>query len=558
MLNTSSVDTLCMGCFGTLDSPGGICPACGYDETSQAVLHQLRPRTILNGKYLLGRVLGEGGFGITYIGWDLNLHIKVAIKEYYPTGFVSRETTMSTTVTPFIGSQGDYFLKGRERFINEARALAKFFSLPGIVLVKDYFQENGTAYIVMAYIEGQTLKSYLEEMGGRLPAAQVFDMMKPVMTSLAEVHKSGLIHRDISPDNIMISKEGLKLLDFGAAREFEDSGNKSLSVMLKPGFAPEEQYRTKGVQGPWTDIYALCATMYKCITGVTPDEALDRIRTDEVTLPSALGVDIDPAREAALMKGMAVLQENRWQSVSELSDALHGTLTGVQAAEPVYAAAPPVIEYTPPSASAGAVSPSQTPVIQPNGTAKNDKPRRPFPPLVSTLTTTLGIFSALVLLLFRYTANTMSAYEGVRAHGLISVPVSWFENYYSVDSQITYSTYPEPFFRFLFLIGGLCGTAYFILSIVRFLKSSDEKKKSAYIPHITAIVMHLAGVIVMAVSMSGWFEMGQYNLSTLLLSLPYAIHAFACRKGGTKQVKILSYAVIAAYGIMPIIALLGF
>jgi serine/threonine protein kinase len=325
MLKTETIDTTCMGCFAQLESSGTTCPVCGYNEAAQVFPpHHLRPRTILNGKFLLGKVLGEGGFGITYIGWDLNLDIKVAIKEYYPTGFVTRETTTTNTVQAYIGPQGDFFTKGRKRFVDEAKRLAKFRSMPGIVTVNDFFIENGTAYIAMEYIEGQTLKNHMAQMGGKLPAAQVFDMLRPVMTSLAQVHNNGMIHRDISPDNIMISKEGyVKLLDFGAAREFADSGDRSLSIMLKPGFAPEEQYRSRGVQGPWTDIYALCATMYKAITGVTPDESSERMRRDEVKRPSELGVAIPSALESVLMKGMAVLQEDRWQSVDELMTALN-------------------------------------------------------------------------------------------------------------------------------------------------------------------------------------------------------------------------------------------
>jgi serine/threonine protein kinase len=273
-------------------------------------------------------VLGEGGFGITYIGWDLNLNIKIAIKEFYPTGFVTRENSAYNTVHPMEGAKGEFFAKGREKFVNEARTLAKFRSLAGIVAVNEFFSENGTAYICMEYIEGQTLKSYLEQMGGKLPAGQVFDMMKPVMVALSEVHKSDMIHRDISPDNIMISKScQMKLLDFGAARDFTNSGNKSLSVLLKPGFAPEEQYRSRGVQGPWTDIYALCATMYKCITGVTPLESISRVRTDELKPPSALGIEIEPAREKALMQGMAPLQENRFQSVRAMYNTFYDSAT---------------------------------------------------------------------------------------------------------------------------------------------------------------------------------------------------------------------------------------
>jgi len=336
-----NIDKLCMSCFTPHPEMNDACPVCGYQGEAEALpLHHLRPRTILNGKYLVGRVLGEGGFGITYIGWDLNLEIKVAIKEYYPVGFVTREITASTSVQPFTGTQGDFFLKGRERFVDEARSLAKFRSLPGIVTVNDFFLENGTAYIVMEYIDGQTLKSYLNQMGGKLPAAQVFDMMRPVMSSLAQVHAVGMIHRDISPDNIMLDRSGyVKLLDFGAARDFADSGNRSLSIMLKPGFAPEEQYRSRGKQGPWTDVYALSATMYRAITGVTPDESPERMRSDQVKKPSEFVNTISPAQEKVLLKGMAVLQENRFQSMNELAHAL-----AAAPVSPVMAPVPPAVE----------------------------------------------------------------------------------------------------------------------------------------------------------------------------------------------------------------------
>jgi serine/threonine protein kinase len=334
MLNTTSIETLCMGCFAQHGAPVDPCQVCGYPShvppapgdivSDPPPPHWLRPRTILNGKYLLGRVLGEGGFGITYIGWDLTLDLKVAVKEFYPNGFVTRESTVSTNVQPFTGSQGDFFRTGREKFINEAKTLAKFRNLPGIVAVNEFFQENGTAYIVMEFVEGQTMKEYLAKMGGRLPAGQVFEMMKPVTDSLREVHKSGIIHRDISPDNIMISKEGsMKLLDFGAARDFADSGNKSMSILLKPGYAPEEQYRSRGKQGPWTDIYALCATMYRCMTGVTPTESNERVIGDDLKPPSALGISIDPPRETALMTGMAVFAKDRFLNVDALHKALY-------------------------------------------------------------------------------------------------------------------------------------------------------------------------------------------------------------------------------------------
>ena len=323
-MNTESLNLLCMNCFSQLHASGAACPACGYHPASQAEsLYHLPPRTILGGKYMVGSVLGEGGFGITYIGYDLNLDIKVAIKEYYPSGLVMRSTTMSMTVQPLGGEQGEYFVKGRERFVDEAKRLARFRTLPGIVMVNDFFVENGTAYIVMEYVEGTTLKNCLAQLGGKIPAAQLLDMMGPLFGSLSKVHEGGIIHRDISPDNIMIARDGtVKLLDFGAAREFGDGDNKSLSVMLKHGYAPAEQYSSRGVQGPHTDVYALSATIYKAITGITPEDSMDRVFEDRLAAPGQLGAALPAYQEAALMKGLAVRAENRFRTVGELGEAL--------------------------------------------------------------------------------------------------------------------------------------------------------------------------------------------------------------------------------------------
>ena len=354
----------CMGCMTEREKSEGPCPYCGFDEQANPPApHQLPPRTILNGKYLIGRMLGEGGFGITYLGWDLNLDLKLAVKEYYPAGFVTREITGTNSITPFTGDSFEFFTRGRDKFINEAKTLAKFYTLPGIVSVKDFFLENGTAYIVMEYLDGITLKQHLVEKGGKLPAAEVFALMEPLVKSLTEVHRAGLIHRDISPDNIMLTKDGsVKLLDFGAAREISASGEKSNTVNIKAGYAPEEQYRTHGVQGPWTDIYALSATIYKCITGITPDESLERLREDRLVPPSALGAALSPAQEAALMKGLSVLQKNRFQNLEEFSAALHS------AAPVSYAPQPAPTDKTIPlypsperSASTGYTGPSEVP-----------------------------------------------------------------------------------------------------------------------------------------------------------------------------------------------------
>lgn len=331
---------LCMGCMRERENLQGPCQFCGFDEEAQAgPSYHLPCRSILNGKYLVGRVLGEGGFGITYLGWDLNLDMKVAIKEYYPSGLVTRQAPGVSDVVNYGGEKAVYFDSGKNKFMDEAKTLAKFYAMPGIVSVKDFFMESNTSYIVMEYLDGMTLKQYLKVQGGRIPVQVVINWMRPVIHSMAKVHKAGLIHRDISPDNIMLTTEsGIKLLDFGSARDVSPDGERSLSVLLKPGYAPEEQYRSHGNQGAWTDVYALCATIYKCITGETPPEPLERMIEDSLVPPSKLGVVLPEHQEKAILKGLSLRAEDRYQSMEELEAALYGdAVTGQkeQAAVPV-------------------------------------------------------------------------------------------------------------------------------------------------------------------------------------------------------------------------------
>ncbi len=348
------VSKLCPHCMKEMKSVGEYCPYCGKSiKDASAGLHQLNPFTILQGKYLVGSVLGEGGFGITYIGIDMNLEVRVAIKEFYPNGYVSRDHTQTTIVTQFNNSNAEAVRKWKEGFVKEARALGKCQNLPGIVGVKDFFEENGTAYIVMEYVDGTTLKSYIKDKGGKISADELLPAIRPVMSSLQQVHDTGVIHRDISPDNIMFMPDGsMKLLDFGAARSFaEADAQRSLSVMLKPGFAPEEQYRTHGNQGPWSDVYALAATIYRCITGTVPVESMERMRKDTLKSPKELGIKISDQQNAALMKAMAVYAEDRFQSIRDFEKALYeGVPVGPV---PTPAPAPVKKEYT---QTGGAVS----------------------------------------------------------------------------------------------------------------------------------------------------------------------------------------------------------
>lgn len=319
------IENLCIHCMKEKHSADEICPFCGSDPKSADIPpYHLQPFSILAGKYLLGMAIGEGGFGITYIGMDLNLEMRVAIKEYYPNGCAVRNCSESNTVLSYSNSAQEVFEKGREKFINEARLLAKCSNLSEIVSVKDFFRENHTAYIVMEYIEGITLKAYLKQNGDHIPAQKTLQMMKPVICSLSKVHDMNLIHRDISPDNIMICYNGsVKILDFGGARDYIFSNEKSLSIMLKPGYAPEEQYRTHGNQGPWTDVYALCATMYRCITGSVPPESLERAYQESLPPIRSISPDCPPAAASAIEKGMSIYPENRFQSMQELYSALY-------------------------------------------------------------------------------------------------------------------------------------------------------------------------------------------------------------------------------------------
>ncbi len=317
----------CPNCMQALPNGDDVCPYCGfgvsaYEEKSTC----LKPFTVLQNKYMIGRVIGVGGFGITYIGWDLNLQTYIAIKEYFPGSLASRDT--STTVTQVIPNESskDVYDKGLKRYVEEAQNLSKFYQLQGIVSVKDFFYENGTGYIVMEYINGINLKEYLNNAGGKLPEQTVLALMKPVFESLHQMHNTGLVHRDISPDNIMVDKDNkIKLIDFGSARGQSAETDKTYTVILKHGYAPAEQYYAKGNQGPWTDIYSLCATMYKMLTGQVPPNSVERMEQDEYMDPSRMGIPVSQRTEAVLRRGLAVKTSDRYQNIGQLLGDLYGT-----------------------------------------------------------------------------------------------------------------------------------------------------------------------------------------------------------------------------------------
>ncbi len=317
------IHSYCVNCMEPIvdETRENLCKNCKKEKQYHAP-HLLAAGTILQERYLIGTIIGQGGFGITYIGRDLKLDTKVAIKEYYPTGYASRNTSVSPTITISSSRQREFIEKGKKNFLNEARVLAKFDQEPGIVSVKDFFEANETAYIVMEYLEGENLYEYLKH--HVMTEKEILNLFYPILISLQKIHEDGIIHRDISPDNIMILKNGrLKLMDFGAAKLADYTGQKSVSIILKSGYAPEEQYRPDGKLGPWTDIYALCATIYYCITKQKPADALSRFYKDDMKWPSELGFPLSKQTEKVLKRGLSIKQEERYPTIQQLKKQLY-------------------------------------------------------------------------------------------------------------------------------------------------------------------------------------------------------------------------------------------
>ena len=325
---------ICFGCFEQYDDSFDICPHCGYAEgTEPELATYMRPGAILKERYVIGRALGHGGFSVTYLAWDALLLHKVAIKEYLPSEYATRRPGESR-LTVFTGKEGEYFQFGKEKFLDEAKRLSAFQDEEGIVHVYDCFSANETAYLVMEYLDGITLSEYLKKESavspqGRIAPEKAIAMLTPIMLSLQRVHDSGMIHRDIAPDNIMVLKDGgVRLIDFGAARHAVHDCGKSMTVIIKDGYSPEEQYNSHGVQGPAADVYALSATLYQMMTGVTPPGAIERgeylqqHKRDLLPPPSKYNKAITKAQETALLNGMALHTQERTQSVAELYEEL--------------------------------------------------------------------------------------------------------------------------------------------------------------------------------------------------------------------------------------------
>ena len=311
----------CNNCFETCEIDFNFCPNCRYKEGNEAAQpFYLTPGTILNERYIVGQVLGFGGFGITYMAWDKTLDTVMAIKEYYPSGLVNR-IPRTKNVILFSGNRRKEYNHGLMRFLDEARSMARFSSHKYIINVFEYFEENSTAYIVMEYLEGTTLGFFLKN--NKMDMDTCIEVVGYVCQALKDVHKVGIVHRDVSPDNIFLcTNNRIKLIDFGASR-FGSEEEQQRTVILKPGFAPPEQYEKVNIQGPWTDIYALGATFYYMVMGEKPEESTNRKVSDTLVPPHEADRSIPEYIGNTIMQAMAIDRHIRFSQISDFEKALN-------------------------------------------------------------------------------------------------------------------------------------------------------------------------------------------------------------------------------------------
>ncbi len=359
MININSKN-ICENCFESTKTL--LCPHCGYENgITQNDARLLAPGSILSGKYIVGKPLGVGGFGVTYLGYDAVQDKIVAIKEYFPQGFAIRS---SDSVTVSVSEENlESHNSGKEKFYEEAKLVSRFNGNPNIVGVYEFFYENNTAYFIMEHLDGMDLKHYIKHKGGKISSEETLTILNDVSSALMVIHSANVLHRDIAPDNIFLCKNGnIKLIDFGAARQYSGEQSKNLSVILKQGFAPLEQYQKRGKQGPWTDIYALGATAYYALTGELLDDPMSRLEED--TLADSETPGIDDNLYTIIKKCVKLTIQERYPNTFELKNDLNSlTLTPAPISVAQYMPQVTVPEPEPTSEEAVPDSPEPVPPL---------------------------------------------------------------------------------------------------------------------------------------------------------------------------------------------------
>ena len=329
------LEKLCPGCMKHREHPDKPCPHCGYPEDRLDYPDSLPVFSILAGKYLLGSPLGKGGFGITYIAMYLPDETIVAVKEFFPADLAVRDSDRETVV-PQEEAKAVYFRTGMKSFAKEGQILSQLSFVPHIVHVREMLNANHTTYLIMEFVPGIPLKKYMKARNGPFTEKQALDMLHPILLSLDTIHKQNILHRDISPENLMVLPDHtLTLIDFGAARTFSRNDDDNLTVILKRGYAPEEQYHSNSRQGPWTDLYAICAVLYQMLTGILPQEASARAVEDHLTPISQIrGLQLSASTCRALEKGLQLDPMERYPDISSLMKELYPKQTVYESANP--------------------------------------------------------------------------------------------------------------------------------------------------------------------------------------------------------------------------------
>lgn len=328
---------LCPNCFEKIGKGTTTCPHCGYNSSQKTSNeHALKPMTIVAERYVIGKVLGAGGFGVTYKAKDLLTEDICAIKEYFPTSWAYRVKD-GQTLTAKSEKDKYNFTYGKKRFLDEAKMLIKFEKNENIVHVKNFFASNNTAYIVMEYLDGINFRTLMNKKGGKLPFAACVQVFIAVANALQTIHSQDILHRDISPENVFVTRDSkIILIDFGSARQFV-SEDTDLSVFIKPGLAPIEQYYSNGKQGPWTDIYALASTFYQSVTGIAVPVAPDRTDNDTLKSLDSVCSSIPSGWSEIIDKALKISSSERYQTIEELLDDVNKIKTVSQ---------PPITEKT--------------------------------------------------------------------------------------------------------------------------------------------------------------------------------------------------------------------
>lgn len=337
---------VCPNCFQQLPSGSSVCQNCSFDKTKYTPNESALPLyTMLNSQYLLGRVLGQGGFGITYKAFDTFKNKIVAVKEYMPSDYSNRS---GKGVYPLSDNPRaeQIFEHGKKSYIEEIKTLYQFENVDGIVKVYTHFQENNTAYLVMEYLDGSNLKAYVKRRGGRITPKKAGEIIIKAANSLMRVHSADILHRDISPENIFIMCNDIdvKLIDFGAARKYIENSEDEKSVLLKPGFAPPEQYTRKGNQGSWTDIYAMAASLYYIVSGTVPQDSMERMREDKLVPLNHLCRDVTPQMAGAVARALEINYTKRTQTcqafISDLESSGWNAVKTIHPTSPIVPVVP--------------------------------------------------------------------------------------------------------------------------------------------------------------------------------------------------------------------------